>query len=95
MEALPDLKTLTDAELRDLIRILIKEEQEISYRRRLLHGKIDILRAELVLRLHKDVEGGKSPLSEADLTRLTEILAVKAAPKLSDEELEALGKDQG
>ena len=95
MEALPDLKTLSDTELRDLIRTLIKEEQEISYRRRLLHGKIDILRAELVLRLQKDVEGGPSPLSDADLARLTEILAVKAAPKLSDEELEALSRDQG
>ena len=48
MEALPDLKTLSDADLRDLIRTLQEEEQQVSYRRRLLHGKIDILRAELV-----------------------------------------------
>lgn len=94
MEALPDLKTLSDAELRELIRTLLKEEQEVSYRRRLLHGKIDILRAELVLRLQKQVETGSSPLTDADLDRLTAILAVKAAPRLSDEELEAL-QDQG
>lgn len=87
MEALPDLASLSDTELRDLIRTLLKEEQEVSYRRRLLHGKIDILRAELVSRLHKQVESGASPLADVDLDRLTEILAVKAAPKISDEEL--------
>lgn len=90
MDALPDLTTLSDAELRDLIRTLLQEEREISYRRRLLHGKIDILRAELVLRLQQQVEKGESPLTQGDLDRLTEILAVKAAPILTDEELEAL-----
>ena len=89
MEALPDLKTLSDADLRDLIRSLLQEETEISYRRRILHGKIDILRAELVLRLQKQVEQGESPLSQGDLDRLTEILAVKAAPSVGDEELGA------
>jgi anti-sigma-K factor RsiG len=88
VEALPDLKTLSDTELRDLIRALLKEEQDISYRRRLLHGKIDILRAELVVRLQQHVEKGESPLREVDLGKL-----VKAAPRLSEEELEALGKE--
>ena len=95
MEALPDLATLSDADLRDLIRKLLDEEHEISYRRRLLHGRIDILRAELVARLQKDVEAGQSPLADVDLARLTEILAVKAAPRISEEELEGLGKDGG
>ena len=93
MEALPDLKTLPDTELRDLIRTLLKEEQEVSYRRRLLHGKIDILRAELVLRLRSQVERGGSPLAEVDLDRLTEILSVKAAPRLGEDELNALGSE--
>ncbi len=95
MDALPDLATLSDTELRDLIRDLLKEEQDISYRRRLLHGKIDILRAELVSRLHKQVEGGESPLRDVDLGKLTEILAVKAAPRISEEELEGLDKGVG
>jgi hypothetical protein len=86
LEALPDLKTLSDADLRDLIRELLQEEAEISYRRRILHGKIDILRAELVLRLQHQVEKGESPLSQGDLDRLTEILSVKAAPRADDEE---------
>jgi hypothetical protein len=95
LEPLPDLAALSDVELRDLIRRLLTEEQEISYRRRLLHGKIDILRAELVVRLHRHVEDGESPLHEVDLDKLSEILAVKAAPQISDEDLEELGKDRG
>ena len=80
MEALPDLGSLSDEELRDLIRQLVEEEREVSYRRRLLHGKIDILRAELVARLQKQVGEGESPLQEVDVERLTEILTTKAAP---------------
>ena len=44
MEPLPDLVTLTDDD-RVMIRELEKEEDEISFRRRVLHGRIDILRA--------------------------------------------------
>jgi hypothetical protein len=80
VEALPDLDSLSDEELRDLIRQLVEEEREVSYRRRLLHGKIDILRAELVARLQKQVGEGESPLREIDVERLTEILTTKAAP---------------
>ena len=53
MEPLPDLANLSDEDLKRLIDELTTEEQEVSYRRRLLHGKIDILRAELVSRLQK------------------------------------------
>jgi hypothetical protein len=81
MEALPDLATLSDADLRSLIHELEAEENEISYRRRLLHGKLDILRAELVARLQKKGEG---ELGQVDIDRLTEILAGKAA--LPDQE---------
>ena len=49
MEPLPDLASLSDDELKELIDDLTREEQEVSYRRRILHGKIDILRAELVV----------------------------------------------
>ncbi|MGH3080398.1 MAG: hypothetical protein ACRDNH_04595 [Gaiellaceae bacterium] len=80
MEPLPDLATLSDADLKQLIDDLQREEQEVSYRRRLLHGKIDILRAELVARLQRQVGAGESPLSEVDVDRLTEILAGKATP---------------
>jgi len=79
MEALPDLATLTDENLKKLIDELTVEEQEVSYRRRLLHGKIDILRAELVSRLQKTE--GMSALDHVDVNRLTEILSGKAPPR--------------
>jgi hypothetical protein len=85
MEPLPDLATLSDADLKQLIDDLQREEQEVSYRRRLLHGKIDILRAELVARLQRQVGAGQSPLSEVDVDKLTEILAGKAAPPVDSE----------
>jgi hypothetical protein len=82
LEPLPDLATLSDSDLKELIDDLQREEQEVSYRRRLLHGKIDILRAELVARLQRQVGAGVSPLSEVDVDRLTEILAGKATPSI-------------
>ena len=78
MEPLPDLATLSDADLKLLIADLTREENEVSYQRRLLHGKIDILRAELVARLQKT--GGTSILDDVDVDHLTEILTSKAAP---------------
>jgi anti-sigma-K factor RsiG len=78
VEPLPDFATLSDPQLRDLIETLKKEEEEVSYQRRILHGKIDILRAELVARLQKS--GGKSVLDSVDVDALTDILASKAAP---------------
>ena len=78
MEPLPDLATLTDDDLRDMIRHLEKEEDDISFRRRVLHGRIDILRAELVARLREQVSAGEAKL--ADVERLSEILTAKSAP---------------
>ena len=78
MEPLPDLATLSDVDLKALIADLTREENEVSYQRRLLHGKIDILRAELVARLQKT--GGTSILDDVDVDHLTEILTSKAAP---------------
>ena len=78
MEPLPDLGSLSDEQLKELIAQLTAQEQEISFQRRLLHGKIDILRAELVARLKES--GGKSVLDDVDVDKLTEILTHKAAP---------------
>ena len=78
MEPFPDLSTLSDADLKQLIDDLTKEELEVSYRRRILHGKIDLLRAELQARLKET--GGKSVLDQVDVEHLASILAGKAAP---------------
>ena len=79
MEPLPDLGSLEDSALKSLIEELEQQEREVSYQRRLLHGKIDILRAELVARLQKS--GGRSVLDQVDVDRLTDILTGKGAPK--------------
>ena len=78
VEALPDLASLSDDELKRLIEQLQQEERDVSYRRRLLHGKIDILRAELVARLQKS--GGRSVLEQVDADRLSAILSGKSTP---------------
>ena len=74
-ETFPDLGSLTDVELKDVIRQLTEEETEISYRRRILHGKIDILRAELVNRLRNKHDDGEIAISGEDVQKLTDILA--------------------
>jgi hypothetical protein len=79
MDTFPDLGSLSDQELKDLIQQLTDEEVEVSYRRRILHGKIDILRAELVNRLRKKHETGEDVISGADVQRLTDILAGRSA----------------
>ena len=78
VEFLPDLGSLSDEELNKLIDELTAKEQQVSYERRILHGQIDILRAELVSRLKES--GGRSVLDHLDVDRLTEILAGMATP---------------
>ncbi len=58
MDSSPDFGSLSDHELAKFINELAVEEMEISYRRRILHGKIDILRAELVNRRRKGDQRG-------------------------------------
>jgi hypothetical protein len=77
VEPLPDLGSVSDSELKAMIDDLERQENEVSYQRRLLHGKIDILRAELVARLQKS--GGRSVLEQVDVDRLTSILTGKGA----------------
>jgi hypothetical protein len=73
VDPLPDLSTISDDDLKKLIAELEQEEDEISYRRRLLHGRLDILRAERTARLKKT--GG-----HVDVDELTDILASKVPP---------------
>ncbi len=84
-DTFPDLGSLGDKELKDLIDKLTEEENEISYKRRVLHGKIDILRAELVNRLRNKHERGDTMFSGDDVAQLTEILAGKAQSPSEDE----------
>ncbi len=76
-ETFPDIGSMSDEELKTLIDELTDEEREVSYRRRVLHGKIDILRAELVNRLKVKREAGDAALTGADVQQLTDILLGK------------------
>lgn len=79
-DSFPDLGAMSDKELKELIDQLTTEEREVSFRRRVLHGKIDILRAELVNRLRQRREKGESLISGDDVSQLTEILAGRVRP---------------
>ncbi len=50
VRALPDLGTLDDDELIELLRALETEEHGVSHRRRMLHRRIDAMAADLVER---------------------------------------------
>ena len=74
MEPLPDLATLSDDDLKALIEKLELEENEVSFRRRMLQGRIDILRAERIARLK-----GKG-VTDVDVEKLTDILSSRSSP---------------
>jgi hypothetical protein len=74
MEPLPDLATLSDDDLKALIEKLELEENEVSFRRRMLQGRIDILRAERIARLK-----GKG-VTDVDVEKLTDILSSRSTP---------------
>ena len=74
MDPLPDLATLADDDLKTLIETLELEENEVSFRRRMLQGRIDILRAERTARLK-----GKG-VTDIDVEKLTDILSSRSSP---------------
>ena len=80
MQPLPDLGSLSDEDLKSLIEELEQEENEVSFRRRLLQGRIDILRAERTARLK-----GKG-VTDVDVEKLTDILSSRSTPQ-SDEDV--------
>jgi hypothetical protein len=79
-DTFPDIGSMSDEELKELIDNLTAEEQEVSYRRRILHGQIDILRAELVNRLRENRPASEALIKGDDVQRLSEILAGRGLP---------------
>jgi hypothetical protein len=69
----PDLTSMSEAELRERIEGLVREEREVSYRRRVLQGRIDLMRRELVRR-------GDLTLSTEDLVRVLMEEGARGAP---------------
>jgi hypothetical protein len=62
-DAAEDLTAFSRKELEEHLKTFAREERVISYRRRLLQGRIDLIRAELVRR-------GGSTLSPEELARV-------------------------
>jgi anti-sigma-K factor RsiG len=84
-ETFPDVGSMSDEELKALIDHLRADEREISYRRRLLHGKIDLLRAELVSRLRTKHQAGDELISGNDVQALTDILLGKVETPVGED----------
>jgi hypothetical protein len=74
-ERLINIQSYSDEELKRLAAQLSEEEREVSMRRRLLHGELDIVRAEMVRRLRDKSSSGKGLVKDGDVTLLTEILS--------------------
>lgn len=72
LDPLPDLSGLSDDQLKHMIEDLKDAEREVSMQRRLLHGRMDILKQELVRRLSAKDDGS---LSVVDVDALARILA--------------------
>ena len=62
-EEAEDITALPEEALRERLRDLTQEEKAVSYRRRILQGRIDLIRAELVGR-------GVAALAPEDLARV-------------------------
>ena len=75
-ERLIKIQSYSDEELKALAAQLAEDERELSMRRRLLHGEMDIVRAEMVRRLRdKNKVGEGSLVEDGDVAALTEILS--------------------
>jgi hypothetical protein len=73
-ERLIKIQSYSDEELKSLAAQLTKEEQEVSMRRRLLHGELDIVRAEMVRRLRDKNRAGAGIVQDGDVAALSDIL---------------------
>jgi F0F1-type ATP synthase epsilon subunit len=85
-----DASQLSDDELRERIHARTQSEREVSFKRRILHGHIDLLRAEIIARL-RDRDGEASEhLAASDVEQLSEILSHRGPPLELPAELERL-----
>lgn len=73
-ELLVNIQSYADDELKVLAEELQDEEREISKQRRLIHAKLDILRAEMVRRLRDKYGSGEKLFEGGDVDKLSAIL---------------------
>jgi len=79
-DLLVNIQSYSDDELKALSASLQQAEHEISKERRLLHAKIDIIRAEMVRRLRDKHKAGESLFGSGEVDRLTAILSSRPLP---------------
>ncbi len=80
-------ETFSDDELRDRIREVKREEEQISYERRLLHGRIDVVRSEILTRIERRAgveQHDADPLQDL-VRRLSDALTHTGPPPIDDE----------
>ncbi len=85
---------LSDEALRDRIRTAKHEEEQVSFERRMLHGRIDVVRSEILARIGRR-DG--APASSGDdlqdlVSRLSAALTHEGPPPI-DDELARLGAE--
>jgi hypothetical protein len=85
-----DASELSDDDLRERIHVRTQSEREVSFRRRILHGHIDLLRAEIVARLRERDGEASEHLAASDVEQLSEILSHRGPPLELPAELERL-----
>ena len=78
-DRLINIQSYSDAELKELAQQLSDEEREVSKRRRILHGEIDIVRAEMVRRLRDKHGTGQGIIEDGEIDTLTAILSGKGS----------------
>jgi hypothetical protein len=75
VDLLPDLTTLSDEALDGRIQDLLLDEEKVSLRRHLLHGRIDLLRTERNSRLRDAIDDGEADVPDPELVAETVALA--------------------
>jgi hypothetical protein len=85
-----DAAQLSDDELRQRIHQRSESEREVSFKRRILHGHIDLLRAEIIARLRERDGEASEHLAASDVEKLSEILSHRGPPLELPGELERL-----
>jgi hypothetical protein len=89
-DELDDATQLSDDDLRERIHERTQNEREVSFKRRILHGHIDLLRAEIIARLRERDGEASEHLAASDVDKLSEILSHRGPPLELPGELERL-----
>jgi F0F1-type ATP synthase epsilon subunit len=87
---LDDANELSNDDLRARIHTCTQSEREVSFKRRVLHGHIDLLRAEITARLRERDGQASEHLAASDVEQLSEILSHQGPPLELPAELERL-----